>query len=147
MTGEARVVSLDGDYAVVESRRKSACKGCHKNAGEGCGVCGLLGGDSTVRTRALNRAGAAVGDMVTVSTETRRVLWYAFIVFLMPVAAAFAGFWLGGLMSDGELLSAVLATGGMVLAFAGVWLYSRFVAGKRCDAVIVEVIKKQNIET
>ena len=65
MRSEGKVISIDGKYAVVATERRAACEGCHKRSEDGtCSVCTLLGGESRLDTRALNSAGAAVGDTV-----------------------------------------------------------------------------------
>lgn len=138
MLTEAKIISLDGDIAVVECKRKSACEGCHKNKDGDCAVCSLVGSNATITLRAKNRAGGKVGDIVEVSTETRRVLGYAALVFILPIAAALLGWWLGSVLG-GEIISALLAAVALLLSFTGIWLYSRFSVSRRCDAVIVSV--------
>ncbi|MBQ9080465.1 MAG: SoxR reducing system RseC family protein [Clostridia bacterium] len=143
MITQATVISIEGEFAVVEAHRKSACDGCHKNKdGESCSICTLTGGDSVVRLRVRNPIGAAVGDKVCVSTDTRRVLGYAWLVFLFPLAVAGLGWWVGMKLWEREMLGAVCALAGMALSFVGIWLYSKISVSRRCDAEIVSIIEK-----
>ena len=102
MITQGRVVAVSGEYATVEVDRKSACEGCHKNTGaDGCVVC-AIGGNQKITLRARNIADAATGDIVTLSTKTRRVLGYALLVFIMPLLIAAVGYWLGTAFFSGK---------------------------------------------
>ncbi len=142
MITEAKVISAEGGFAIVETDRKSACEGCHNNKGGGCSVCSLTGGDRKLTTKAYNKIGAGVGDTVAVSTGTGRVLGYAWMVFLMPILFAALGWWIGSMFSGDTIIAGICAAAGIVLSFVFVWLYSKFVVEKRCDAEIVSVISR-----
>jgi positive regulator of sigma E activity len=145
MITEAKVISVsaDGRFALVENDRKSACEGCHMSTKDGgCSVCSLTGADRRITTKAYNKIGARVGDTVAISTGTGRVLGYAWLVFLMPILFALLGWWIGsGVFSD-QMLAGIFAAAGIVLCFGLVWLYSKLVVEKRCDAEIVSVISR-----
>ena len=145
MVTEATVISVSGEFAVVESHRKAACDGCHKNAEGGCSICTLAGGDATVRLKVKNKSGARVGDRVVVSTESRRVLGYAWLVFLMPIVLAGVCYSVGFKIWQDEMAAVLASIGGMVISFAGVGIYSRLSVSKRCDAEIVDIIEDNNI--
>ena len=66
--------------AVVEVHRQSACAGCSKS---GCCM-GMGHGCAVMLLEAENRAGAHVGDLVSVASPTRCVLGYAAAVFAVP---------------------------------------------------------------
>lgn len=137
----ATVIAVDGGLATVETERTSACEGCHKKEDGGCSVCSLMGGNGRkLVAGAENRAGARVGDRVTVESATGRILGYAAMVFLMPLVTCLAG---------GLLASALTAHGGLrVLGAAigfGVWfpvlrLISSRLQRKSPDAVITEIL-------
>ncbi len=82
-----RVINVEGQNALVEVRRKSACEGCHKGA-EGCDACSLFIKDAKHRVTASNGANAKVGDRVLLEAESGRVLSYAFLVFILPLIVA-----------------------------------------------------------
>ena len=143
METQARVVELDAAHgiAIVESRRSSACDGCHKNRdGSGCAVCSLVGSDPLIRTRAKNTVGARVGDRVLIATETGRVLRYAALVFLLPLLCGAVGYLLASLCIASPLWQALSALGGFALAFAGLRIWSAKVVARRCDAAIIAVL-------
>lgn len=142
MITEALVVSTLGSRAVVEVRRKAACDGCHKNKdGEGCSICTLTGGDATLTLKVRDPIGVEPGQRVRIQTDSRRVLGYAWLVFLLPILVAALGWWLGGRIGGSEAWSAGGAALGMALSFLGVGIYSAVVVSRRCDAEIVEIIE------
>ena len=142
MITEALVISAAANRAVVEVRRKAACDGCHKNKdGNGCSICTLAGGDAAMRLRVRNPLRAQPGQRVRVETDSRRVLGYAWLVFLRPLIAAAAGWWFGSRFGGTEAWGAGCAVAGMALSFVGVGIYSAVRVSKRCDAEIVEILE------
>lgn len=142
MRTKATVVEIVNEtVAVVSVERRSACDGCHKAEGDkGCSVCSLLGGNREARARALNTAGASVGDTVALESRTSRILSYAAFVFLLPVILGLVGYLLGFYaFSLGEWAIA-LAFWGIVLSFLPIWLYSKLVVSHRLDVEIVEIL-------
>lgn len=138
----ATVVELNGAIATVETERTSACEGCHKKAeGENCSVCSLMGSGRKLRSKAENRAGARVGDRVSVETATSRVLFYAALVFVLPILLAVAGWFFAGIFSREIVWHGVGAAVGFLLTFVGLRIYSGIVGKRRTDAVITEVIR------
>ena len=137
---------LSPEVAVVTVERQAACDGCHKNAdGASCSVCTLLGGKNTVSTRALNRVGAAVGDRVEVESGSGRMLFYAALVFLLPVLFLLVGFFVGRALwgSIGGLIAAGVL---FLLCFVFLFLYSRFAVSRRIDVTVTAVIARQGGE-
>lgn len=142
MVTEALVISAAGASAVVEVRRKAACDGCHKNKdGSGCSICTLTGSDAKLSLRVRNPLGAAPGQRVRVETDSKRVLGYAWLVFLLPLLTAALGWWIGGMLGDSEAWQAGGALVGMAVSFIGVGAYSAIIVSRRCDAEIVEILE------
>ena len=100
MRVKAVVTEVSEKYSVVESERMSACEGCHKSA-EGCSVCSLMGSEKKISTKAINRIGAKVGDTVEIETESRRVMLYAAVVFMLPVLLCLAFYGVASLIGFG----------------------------------------------
>ena len=143
MNVNAKVIKSDGAFAIVESERRSACEGCHKKD-DGCSVCSLTGTNKTVSIRVKNDIGAAEGDLVEVETKTNTVLFYAFMVFILPVIVAvlfYGGSTYFGIAEKWLFIPAVF---GFFATYFFLWLYSKTVVAKRCDAEIVKIIKKKN---
>ncbi len=143
MRVKATVKSVEGKLAIVESERLSACDGCHKHA-EGCSVCSLMGGNRIITSRAENTVGASVGDVVEIETETRTVLFYAMIVFILPLVIMLSIYALMGYFDLSEPIRYGGALAGFALTFLGIWLYSRFRVSKKYDVEIVNILSRKN---
>jgi sigma-E factor negative regulatory protein RseC len=143
MRNEATVVAVNGNRATVEARRLSACEGCHKKVeGEGCSVCTLMGGDGAIRTEAENPLGAVVGDRVIIESGTGRMLWYAALVFLLPIVLALTAYGIAARFTDAAAWQLGAAAIAFVGTFWGLFAYSKAVQKKRCDATIVEIVER-----
>ena len=95
---------LPGGMAEISVPRKSACgHDCEECAG--CGVSG-----ASVRARARNAVGAAVGQKVVVESSTKRLLGVMSLVYLLPIVCFFAGYFLtGALSSEGARYAVAIA--------------------------------------
>ena len=148
MEMKAIVVETDGKYAIVRVNRKSACDGCHKQTeGRGCAMCAVMGEKTTIDSRAKNPIGAETGDTVWLETESGRVLSYAALVFVLPIAMGMLFYALGVALSISTALQYLLMLGGFCGSFLFLWFYSRKVIAKRCDAVIKSIIEASSQET
>lgn len=114
-----RRVFDDGTAEVIRVR-ESACSGdCHQ-----CSGCGAA--KETIEFRVRDPIGVLPGDVVIVQTKSAPVLRAAAILYLIPLALFYVGFYLGALLGSGAL-GGCLA---FVLGIALVVLYDRKVAGK-----------------
>ena len=87
MPTERGVVSrIDGNTAWVTTNRSSACEGCSSR-----GACHVSENEKEMEVRAVNAAGAAVGDRVVVSFQTGSYLKASFLLYVFPVLALIAG--------------------------------------------------------
>ena len=102
---------LPGGRAEVEVTRRSAC-------GHDCAKCGGCGGleTQTLYVTARNHAHASVGDRVLLEGETRQVLGFAVLVYLLPLVLFFVGYAIGSVTGGG----AAGALGGGVLFVVGI---------------------------
>ena len=93
---------LPNGLAEVEVTRRSAC-------GHDCAKCGGCGGleTQTLYVTARNHAHASVGDRVLLEGETRQVLGFAVLVYLLPLVLFFVGYGVGAGMKLGGGLSVV----------------------------------------
>jgi positive regulator of sigma E activity len=141
MKTKAKVVSLMGEIAEVESARTSACEGCHKAQEEnGCSVCSLMGANRMIRAKAKNTVGAQLGDDVWIESNTSRMLWYAALVFLLPILLTLIGFGIAALFTASLGLRVAGGAVGFVISFVAVIIYSKAVEKTRCDIEITGVI-------
>ena len=147
MLTKATVLNTEGNVALVEVERSSACEGCHKNdTGEGCSVCTLTGGNRKFSAKALNKVGAVKGDKVEITSSSSRVLFYSALVFLLPVVVGLVFYFMSRLIFDIELYHYLSLVCGFVLSFVFVWIYSKRVGEKRFDIEIVRVLSPSETE-
>ncbi len=140
----ATVTAVNGTTATVETQRVSACEGCHKSEdGKACSVCSLMGGEQKFSAKANNEIGARVGDRVVIESATGRMMWYAAIVFLLPLILAFVGYGVASLITEKTVWQICGAAIGFVGTFLLVFAYSRNIQKKRCDVVITEIISSE----
>ena len=112
---------LEDGRAQVIHLRESACSGdCHK-----CSGCGAA--KEAILLEADNPIGAAVGDMVTVRSDSGPVLRGAAVLYVMPLVLFFLGYILGAAAWGKGGLVGCLA---FVLGIALVIAYDRRVAAK-----------------
>lgn len=143
METKAIVISAEGEFAVVETDRKSACDGCHKRQdGGSCAMCTLMGDKAALRSRARNPIGAAPGDEVLVESPSGRMLGYGALVFLMPLGLGLLFYFLGGLLPWGAAAKYICSLVGFVGAFVFLWFYSRRVIARRCDVTITQILSR-----
>ena len=143
MQTKAVVIATDGIFATVEAERKSACDGCHKAEEGGCSVCSLMGGDRKISTKAVNTAGAKVGDVVMVESKTSRMLWYAVLVFILPIVVALFAWGISSQFTVDIVIQTASAFGGFALSMLCVALYSKKALACRCDAQVIEILVKK----
>lgn len=125
----AHLVEIDGDYAWVETERRSSCSSC---SAKGCGTGALskVFGRRSQRLKVLNPIGAKAGDEVVLGIHEQALLKGSVAVYIMPLLGMLAGALLGeGLApqwgSDSEALSIVLGLLGLAAGFFWLQRYNR----------------------
>lgn len=111
----------DNGTAQVMVVRESACSGdCHK-----CSGCGAV--KETLLFDAVNTIGAAPGELVIIKSESGPVLAGAAVLYMVPLALFFLGYFLGDLIGLGGLAGCL----GAVLGFVLAGIYDRKVIAKK----------------
>ena len=141
MQTNATVTEVHGSYAIVVTERTAACDGCHKAEEGGCSVCSLMASDRKMSAKASNEIGACVGDLVVVESDTKKMLWYAALIFLLPLVIAILAWGISASLTDSAWIHAVSGFGGFLLSFLGVFLYSRAIKDRSCEIRITEILK------
>lgn len=145
MQTTAIVTEVNESYAIVLTERTAACDGCHKAEEGGCSVCSLMASNRKMSAKAINEVGASVGDLVVVESDTGRMLWYAALIFLLPLVAAILVWGIVASVTDSVVMQAVGGFGGFLVSLFSMCLYSRAVKNRRCEIRITEILKKQTL--
>lgn len=126
------VKKLHTNTAEVEIHRSAAC-------GESCAACGLCPGKTAV-VAAANEIRADVGDSVTIDMADKKVLGAAFLVYIVPLIALIAGYFIGYAVFKSELPSVGIAFLLMAVTFGIIILCDKRLK-KRYTPRIVSIIK------
>ena len=123
--------------------RKSACGGCQTTGG-GCHSC--LASANKMQSRAVNAAGAKMGDVVKIQLSFGILSAGAAVLYILPIMAmlcgAFAGTWLAELLNITEMMGSILgAMCGLVFGFIIVILIDRSPGmRRRITPVITDIV-------
>jgi len=123
MRSQLEVIALDGEDALLQGVKRSACGSCAGRAS-----CGTMGAWMTraLQLRAVNSLRVRVGDLVEVEVPDRHLLIASALLYGLPLLA----FFVGGLLL--RLLFVVLGwsenvgfLSGAVTGLAAAWLLAR----------------------
>ena len=114
MTQTATVEQILGNGRVrIAVARQTACGHDCQN----CAGCGAQAG--TIRAVAIDPLGVSVGDRVEVSSEDKRIIGIAALVYLVPFASFFLGYALGSLTGSAvwhAMVTILMTAGGCLPA-------------------------------
>lgn len=111
---------MDGNLAEVELNLSANC-------GHACSCCvgsAAAGKEKAAGVTAVNLAGARAGDTVTVKCERSRLV-PALLIFIVPFACFFAGYFLSGVFTASETARNISAGAGFLLGAAPAVLRDR----------------------
>ena len=104
-TEQGVVLRTESETAWVKTVRSSACEGCTARQS-----CHTTGGDRNMEVKAINSAGASVGDRIVLSFETASLLKATFLIYVFPIILLIAGAALG------QVLASVIAISSSALS-------------------------------
>ena len=133
-------ITEDG-WAQVETDRNDACSHC--------GSCRVsFGSNSEMTIKAINRAGAGVGDLVSMHLSSGTIMKSAAILYLIPVAGLISGAFMGVDLSERLPISetaaiALLSLLGFILGFIITAFISRRMSARRTlSPIITRIIRR-----
>lgn len=126
----ATIVKCSGDYAWIETERKTACGQCAVNKACGTSVLSSMFGKKTSQMQAINKVHAAEGDAVVVGLQESALILASFIVYLLPIVSLIIFAMIGKVLAQQwllpvEVMSIAFAIVGLLLAGFWVRLYSK----------------------
>jgi sigma-E factor negative regulatory protein RseC len=137
------VVSVEGDYAWVETSRKSACQSCTVNKGCGTSVLAKMFGEKTNHIRAKNTLDATVGDEIVLGMQEGGLVKGSLIIYALPLLFMILSSMLAehfltfGSQTD-EFVTIFAGLFGLVAGFLVVrWFSSRMANDSRYQPVIL----------
>jgi sigma-E factor negative regulatory protein RseC len=142
--GTVESITDDG-WARVVTDRKDACAGCGASH-----CCTSFGSNSEMVVKALNRAGARVGDLVSITLSSGMVVKGAAILYLIPVLGLVIGALVAKQATDGLPFGEtgnviVFGLSGLVLGFILTTTISRWMAARnRFTPVIMRIVRPRS---
>ena len=140
---EGLVASIsENGWAQVVADRRDACGDCGAS-----GCCASLGGSTKMVIKAMNRAGAGIGDLVSITLKSGTVIQSAAIFYLIPLVGLIFGAAVGSTTNLGLPISETAATiffcfAGLAFGFLLTALLTRWLATKQAfTPVITRVIR------
>lgn len=136
--------TADG-WAEIITKRKDACADCGA-----AHCCRFFDSGSQMLSKALNRAGAGVGDRVMVSLKTVTMTKSAALIYMIPttgiILGAVLGSLVGGRLAIRETAATVLmALMGLGLGFALTVLFSQRMSNRgELTPIITRIIQKKS---
>jgi len=130
----AVVVKCEGDYAWVETQRKSSCDQCQVKRGCGTSVLARVVGQKTSRMRVLNSLRVREGESVIIGLHESAMLSGSMAVYLVPLLSLLLFAITGQVLAEQllipaeELVSIVFAVIGMLVAIVWLRLFTRRIA-------------------
>lgn len=138
----AVVVATEGEFAWLETERKSTCGSCAVRKGCGTGALANVVGKKLTRVVALNGVGAQAGDRVVVGIDEASLVRGSLAVYALPLLALFVGALLGQVW----LQEAGAMGGGLAGLLAGLAWLRRFSRRCRTDPRFQPVILRRTGE-
>jgi len=128
---EGIVIEIRGEMARVKTSRHNDC--------ENCGACP---GNSAIVLDARNPVGAKTGQRVVIEIQEVNMLKAAFIVYVLPLLAAFAGAITGGWLASrmGQESIWFQVAGGLVFFAIAIFYIKVFDRSSRSDVAMQPVI-------
>lgn len=146
----ARVVAVEGQYALVETQRKSTCESCSVNKGCGTAVVSKALGRAPLQHRVENRIDASAGDEVVIGIDESGLLKGSFAAYIVPLLlmllCAGIGEMIGvrfiGVSTEG--ITIIAAFSGLLLGFLWLGRYSHHLRQQRvCQPEILRGVQNE----
>ncbi|WHH59628.1 SoxR reducing system RseC family protein [Petroclostridium sp. X23] len=105
------------NMATVQIKRVSACGGK-------CGECGGCENTSHI-VEAFNAVGAKTGQIVKMEMKDTKILFAAFMVYIIPLIMLFVGYVIGYTISTSELIAGGIGVILLILSFVVLKIFDR----------------------
>ncbi|WP_227104340.1 SoxR reducing system RseC family protein [Intestinibacillus massiliensis] len=132
MTQKAVVKKLlPGGLAEIEVQRQSAC-------GHDCASCGGCGAPTErIQASAVNRAGAQVGETVTIEGDNKAVFRAAIMVYAVPLILFIALYAAARVLGQGEGVAALAGVAGFVVGILIAIAYNHQVKSRGATPFVI----------
>ena len=142
LTETGQVVSLDGEFALVDVARTNGCQSCSVKSGCGTSVLSGFFAKKFSHVKALNQLNAVRGDTVEIALDESALVFMTFWTYLFPIICLFAIAFLAAVMGFNAVIVSVGSIAGLI---AGIF-WSRSIIQQKLDKqqlhpVVCKVVK------
>jgi len=142
---QARVVAIEGQYALVETQRRSTCESCAVNKGCGTAVVSKVLGRAPVRLRAINHIDARVNEQVVIGIDEGWLIRGSAAAYIVPLVLMLLCAGIGEMIGAGlwgEASEGVSILGAFSGLFLGFFWLRRYTQGlRRRDVCQPEILR------
>lgn len=139
LTETGQIITLDGQFALVNVQRKSSCQGCAAKAGCGTSILSQFFEKRISQVKAFNTAQAAEGDMVELELNESALVYMTFWTYLFPILFMFAVILLVTLLTS---VAAIITLAGLVGLVVGIYSSRRIIRARLDAQQLHPVIRK-----
>ena len=82
---QATVVAIEGQYALLQTQRKSTCQSCSVQKGCGTSVLSKVVGQRSSQVRVDNTLNVAIGDLVLLGIKENALVQGSLLVYALPL--------------------------------------------------------------
>ena len=82
---QATVVAVEGDYALLQTERKSTCQSCSVQKGCGTSVLSKVVGQRSSQVRVDNTLNVSIGDLVLLGIKENALVQGSLLVYALPL--------------------------------------------------------------
>lgn len=147
-----RVIATEGEFALVEAQRESACGHCKVQSGCGTSLLSRFVGNRHNRLRVANPVDAKPGDSVVIGLNENALTGASVTLYLLPILALIAAAVAGQLLAHGIGLTSTepaSIVGGLLGLTAGLVLArrraNRLQGDRRQQAVILRLLEPRPV--
>lgn len=117
----AIVVAIEGEHALLQTQRKSACQSCSVKQGCGTSVLAKVVGRRSSQILVRNTLAAEVGDELVIGIDDNALVKGSLLIYAIPVILLLTGaligeFWARANNMDTELASIIAGFSGFIFS-------------------------------
>lgn len=136
MKKKAYVEKINGDMAVLKVKRECACQNKYSCDVKKC----FTFQNETVTIEVKNDIGAKTGDYVEVEGKTSSILTYAAVVFLMPLIAGLAAYFIAAQFMSNEIMPYIISGVSFIASIVFLYYFLNKIVKGREDFIIGKIL-------
>lgn len=113
----ALVLEVNGDQALIQTQRKSACQSCQLESSCGQGLISKMSSERSMELWLDNVLGAQAGQTVTISIPDEGLLQASVLMFVIPLLLMVLGAGLAMQFAGGDLAAITGGVFGLLMGF------------------------------